>query len=125
MSSLDEEYFDIAVHEAKKSTMEKRHGAVLIYRNKVIGKGHNSFLPTSGHHHTSKHIEEKSHGRFSEHAEVACIRSVHKYNTKYIPESVMLVVRILKKDYGSSAPCPSCHKAILRSKIRRVYYTTD
>jgi hypothetical protein len=36
------DYFvSIAVEEARKSHMSQKYGAVLIYRNKIISKGHN------------------------------------------------------------------------------------
>jgi deoxycytidylate deaminase len=34
-------YVNLAYQEALKSSLKKKYGAVLIYRNKVVGKGYN------------------------------------------------------------------------------------
>lgn len=40
---LQMDYFiELAHKQALKSSMNKQYGAVLIYRNKVVGTGHNS-----------------------------------------------------------------------------------
>jgi len=45
-----EQYLKIAGEEAKKSPMIKKHGALLIYRNKIISRGFNNYSnPTTGH----------------------------------------------------------------------------
>ncbi len=37
-------YVNLAYQEALKSPLKKKYGAVLIYRNKVVGKGYNYSL---------------------------------------------------------------------------------
>lgn len=44
------EYLKLAAVEAKKSPMIKKHGAVLIYRGKIISKGYNNYSSTNGIH---------------------------------------------------------------------------
>jgi pyrimidine deaminase RibD-like protein len=40
------EYFiEMAYKEAIKSNVNNKYGAVIIYRNKIIGYGHNYLLP--------------------------------------------------------------------------------
>lgn len=35
--------FDELLKEAKKSPMETPHSAIIVYRNKIIAKGHNTY----------------------------------------------------------------------------------
>ena len=38
-----EKYIQLALEEAKKSSMSKQHGAVIVLRGRVISKGHNKY----------------------------------------------------------------------------------
>ena len=40
-------FIKLAYEQASKSTMNKKYGAVLIYRNKVVGVGYNYSLTIS------------------------------------------------------------------------------
>jgi len=41
------EFIEIAYKEAMKSTVSKKYGAVIVYRNKVMAVGHNSCFRVS------------------------------------------------------------------------------
>lgn len=122
--SLDktQHFIDIASNEAKKSNMIKKHGAILVHRNKVIGSGYNYLTPSSGKIHEKRTDTNKA--RYSIHAEVSCIRSVRPENRKYIASSVLIVVRInTDGDYLDSLPCKNCSSVINKYKIRKTMYT--
>ena len=40
---MEQEYINHAIFQASKSPMETKFGAVLIYRNKIISSGFNSY----------------------------------------------------------------------------------
>lgn len=118
-----ERFINVACKEAQKSTMEKKHGSVLVYRNKIIGSGYNYFTPSSGRIH-SKRPDNLESGRFSIHAEVSCIRSVEPEKRKYIPESILIVVRIdSERNYTQSKPCKNCCRVIEKYKIKKIIHS--
>lgn len=76
-------------------------GAVLVYRNKIIG---------SGYHHAFGH----------KHAEVEAVESVHEKDRSFIPDSSLYISLEPCSHHGKT---PACTDLILREGIRQVYFS--
>lgn len=114
-------YCQRAADQAFKSTMQHRHGCVIVYNDRdIIAKGYN---------HTRCTMENE----FSIHAEVEAInklRQVLKTKSKdFINKCTLYVVRIGKDSLGNplkmSEPCPRCSAAIRNVGIPRVVYSQE
>ena len=106
------EYLEEAAKIALKSPMGHKHGAVVVYKNKVIASGHNYYISD-----------------FSIHAEVAalsCIKGKYKH---ILPDCELYVVRIGPDKYDNplkySKPCYNCQHTILKSNIKKAFYSTN
>ncbi|KAJ9463501.1 hypothetical protein DIPPA_26870 [Diplonema papillatum] len=44
------QHLEAAAMEARKSPMRKKHGAVLLFRNRVVSRGYNRFSSLNGKH---------------------------------------------------------------------------
>ena len=96
-------YIDLALEEANKSKAmdEVPVGAVIVYKDKVIAKGHNiSNMKT-----------------VSSHAEIMAINEAIKYLNDWRLSDCDLYVTL--------EPCPMCAWAILKSRIRKIYIGTS
>ena len=99
------------------------HGAVVIYRGKIVGRGFNK--------QCVENINKIN--RFSVHAEVDAINNaLRKISLDNLKKSTLIVVRKIKRvdntdiffgDMGLSAPCPCCTKFINRCQIKKIYYS--
>lgn len=119
--------------EATKSTMYHKHGAVLVYRNKIIGRGHNYSIGSS------KGTKRMKNGRWSIHAEIDAINSCK--DQSLVQHAKMYVVRIspeflndiesdnwcvhTKYDFYTkdSKPCLKCQKALNKLNITKVCHS--
>ena len=104
-----------AAHIATRSTVgHHRHGCVIVYNGEVISEGYNQYTTYFEHQYTM-------------HAEIDALRKIKK--NKKISECELYVVRIGTNLMGQplkySKPCPDCTRAILKSGIKRVYFSTD
>ena len=65
-------FLDAAFNQATKSDMNFNHGSVVVYRGKIVGRGHNTYI--------------NSNYKDSLHAEVSAIndalRRIHPYKIK-------------------------------------------
>ena len=126
-------YFNIACDLACKSNMYKNYGAVLVYNNKIIGKGHNhsidyiskynNFMPTKFKCLQNVHAEED-----------AIYNSIKNGYKKILHKCVMYIVRIentindIREDiqyFRQSVPCDKCKKLIIKYNIKKAYYIVD
>ena len=110
-SETMDHHLDICLNELKKSTLCHRHGAMVIYRNKVVAS-HN-YLRTNNH-------------RKSIHAEVAAIQKfmVH-HPRRFLHEAVLFVIRVNRSgQVCNSKPCPACQKYIIKHGIPVTYYSS-
>lgn len=141
-------YIEEAIENAEKSSLKiANHGAVVIYRGKVVGNGHNKYC-----------VENVNKvNRWSVHAEVDAINdALRKISRENLKKSILIVVRKMKgneentnyveytkkekhmdidfnicseistrvsEKIGMSAPCKSCANYIRRSGIRTCYYS--
>jgi deoxycytidylate deaminase len=109
--------FDRAITLAKKSTMNQRHGAIIVKNGEIIGEGYN------------QHTTYMSHS-FSCHAEVSAILSLKKKTKKYLEDATMIVVRISNHTMSPqhlkmSKPCEKCTQEIIKHGIRKIFYSTN
>jgi|SRR4051812_20151218 len=104
-------YLDICEKELRKSTLNHRHGAAIIYRNKVI----------SSHNYLKTDQKQRSI-----HAEVAAIQKFMVYYPKrFLQEATLLVVRVNRSgDVCNSKPCSACQKYIEKHGIPVTYYSS-
>lgn len=112
----DEDIFERAVTLAKKSNLVQKHAAIIVKNNEIIAEGVNHYAPFLMHMH-------------SVHAEVDALCKVKNKSKKFLEECTMVVVRIGSPNNGfpfkMSKPCKSCSDAILKSGIRKVFYSVD
>ncbi len=108
-------FLDIAAQTAKFSTMQQKHGAVVVYKNKVIACGFN---------YMTHYLNDNN----SIHAEVAAISQVFK-NKTILEECDIYVVRIATARFNNclklSKPCDKCTKFINKYNLRCAYYSTN
>lgn len=109
-------FMNRAFNLARKShCFTHRHGCVIVKDDEIVSEGFN---------HTDVHLYHK----LSIHAEVDAISKLKK-NRKYLSQCDLYVVRIGRDSMGNplkySKPCPDCIKAIQKSGIRRVYYSSN
>ena len=127
-----------AITYAEKSEMmSQHHGAVVIYRGKIVGRGYNKYCV--------ENINKVN--RWSVHAEVDAINNaLRKISHEDLRKSTLIVVRKLKEnseykenkrenknknenenilceEIGLSAPCRHCANFILKNGIKRCYYS--
>ena len=105
-------FIDEAIKESKKSNMNFKHGAIIIYRNKIISRGYNRYF---------KYNRLKSGKYFSIHAEVMAIRNCQDHSI--LPKCVMIVVRAKNNKSRPSKPCRDCQKYLKKMKIHKILHS--
>jgi len=104
-----------AAEIALKSNMQQKHGAVIVYKNKIIASGYNE-------------ICDYMNNNFSIHAEVSAISKIF-YNKKLLELCDIYVVRIASITFDNclknSKPCKSCTNFIKKYNLRNIYYSTS
>ena len=111
-SEKQKEYLSIAAKIAEKSPMyPHKHGAIIVYKDKIIASGYNYYM-----------------GDFSIHAEVAAISKIKKQK-HILRDCDIYVVRIGPKSFNNplkySRPCPNCQDTIIKNNIKNAYYSTS
>tara|TARA_B100001029_G_C14936851_1_gene380923 strand:- start:289 stop:621 length:333 start_codon:yes stop_codon:yes gene_type:complete len=109
---LSDKLIQQAINEAKKSNMLQKHGAIIIYRNKVVSRGHNHFI---------KYRRYKNGKYKSIHAEIMAIRDLP--SSYIISKCKMIVVRFISGHMRLSLPCKHCQKIIKKHKVLAVYHS--
>lgn len=112
-SEKQKEYLSIAARIADKSPMyPHKHGAIIVFKDKIIASGYNYYM-----------------GDFSIHAEVAAISKIKKKQKYILCDCDIYVVRIGPKSFNNplkySRPCPNCQDTIIKNNIKNVYYSTS
>lgn len=110
-------FLERAMFLAQKSTCaQQRHGCVIVRDDEIISEGFNC---------KDVHF---SHS-YSIHAEVAALSKLSKKNRKFMSQCDLYVVRIGRDSMGKplkySKPCNDCMKAIHKSGVRKVYYSSN
>jgi deoxycytidylate deaminase len=108
-------FIDKAAELAKYSTMQQKHGAVVVHKNKIVGCGFNYMV---------NYLNDNN----SIHAEVAAISKVFK-NKNILEDCDIYVVRIGPARFNNclklSKPCEKCTNFIKKYNIRCAYYSTN
>lgn len=91
------------------------HGALVIYRGKIVGRGYNKFCVPNVNRVNP----------WSIHAEVAAIHdALRKIPKEYLRKSTLLVVRVNNEgETLNSYPCENCRNYINRMNIKTAYYS--
>lgn len=107
-------YISESVKEAKKSTMLHRHGAIIIRKGEIIGRGFNY------------QYSNKKHGHYwSMHAEKDAIFDCYRKKAD-TTGAILIVIRLAPADnLSNSRPCIGCAEKIIQSKIKSIYYSID
>jgi len=100
---------------ALKSNMQQKHGAIVVYKNKILASGYNERC-------------DYMYENFSIHAEVSAISKLF-HNKKLLELCDIYVVRIAGEAYDNclknSKPCKSCTNFIKKHGLRNIYYSTN
>ena len=103
-------FIDKAAELAKYSTMQQKHGAVVVHKNKIVGCGFNYMV---------NYLNDNN----SIHAEVAAISKVFK-NKNILEDCDIYVVRIGPARFNNclklSKPCEKCTNFI--KKYNTLYF---
>lgn len=101
MEELDEKFMRAAIREAKIARDEDEIpiGAVVVYRGRIIAKGHNM---TERLHDTTAHAEM-----------IAITAATESLGGKYLNDCTL---------YVTVEPCPMCASALCWAQIGRVVY---
>ena len=133
-------FIEEAIALAEKSELKiSNHGAVVVYRGKIVGRGHNKYC--------LENVNKVN--RWSVHAEVDAINNaLRKISHEDLRKSTLIVVRKLKEnsenrdnnnnerptaitkspnlicqDIGMSAPCRHCSDFIKKCGIKACFYS--
>jgi tRNA(Arg) A34 adenosine deaminase TadA len=127
-------YFEQARQEALKSDFGSiKLGSVLVYKGKIIGRGHNSkkTAPVQKYYNRYRKFNKTAKAiEHSLHAEIACIKSIH-YTVKETVDFSRCKIYTYRicpgkpLGYGCAKSCPGCMHAIKDIGIKDVYYTED
>ena len=106
-------FLDEVFSQALKSDMNFNHGAVVIYRGKIIGKGHNYYL--------NSNCKEKA----SIHAEVSAINDAKKkLHINELKKCELVIIRVNNcGEYMNSKPCYNCERYINKFCLKKVYHS--
>lgn len=106
-------FFQEAYNQALKSEMNFNHGAVLIYRGKIIGRGYNTYFNTNS--------EDKN----SLHAEAMAIQDgLKRINEMKLKHCNLIIIRVNGGgNCVNSKPCERCTRLINKHCIKKVYYS--
>jgi deoxycytidylate deaminase len=115
ISRKHELFLNKAAEIAENSEMQHKHGAVIVYKNKIISTGFN-------------YLCDYLNDNYSIHAEVSAINKL-LYNKKILELCDIYVVRIAPAIYNNclknSKPCKSCTNIIKKYNLRNIYYSTS
>ena len=108
-------FLERAARLAMKSTMTHKHGCVLVLYGEIVSEGYNRITTHMFH-------------SFSVHSEVVVLNKAKRLKHQ-LADAEMYVVRIASGKFDHclkySKPCLGCQRAILKSGVKKVYYSTN
>ena len=109
-------FINEAYNQALKSDMNFNHGAVIIYRGKIVGKGFNTYINSN----------YNCKLKISLHAEVSAINdALKKLHIDDLKKCELIIIRVNSSGKCvNSKPCCNCQDFINRFLIRKVYYSS-
>ncbi len=126
ISKRDEKFLAIASHYASKSTMNSRHGCIIVLNGVVIANGFN---------HLRNYSNDKMLNKcYSCHAEIAAVRNAIKFTkikqhdehkqTTLLKRMTLYVVRLNNdNEFLDSKPCSNCFFTLKNIGLRNVIYS--
>ena len=117
LSKKDLSFLSVARAFASESSLNKKHGAVVVRGGSVVGTGYNK------HRNDPAYLpEEIVREHTSYHAEEIAIRRAG-YNTK---GATIYVARVNRHgEDRDSLPCLPCSLLIREAQIKKIVYTTE
>ena len=106
-----QQYINKCMEEAEKSTVNFKHGAIIIKNNKVVSRGYNKYTGHQQHHLRTVH------------AEMNAIQNAGK-NCENSTLYVIRLSNLTDDGLGCSCPCHKCAKFMKLHKIQKVVYST-
>jgi tRNA(Arg) A34 adenosine deaminase TadA len=108
-------FIEEAKNQAFNSEMQSLHGAVLVHRGKIVGKGFNKYV-----FHSSNNKDT-----FSVHAEVCAIENaLLKVPLEEVKKCDLVIIRVNRNgDFLNSCPCKKCQQYIKNIGIKTTYYS--
>ena len=99
-----------------------RHASAIVYRNRIISYGINSYKSSP----FQKRFSANEHHIFL-HAEIACIKNCLRNLAVDDLKHCSLYVCRTRQDgsFGMSKPCGGCQMAIAEFGLKNVYYTDE
>ena len=135
MNKRDYRFFEFARQEALKSKFDHFHlGCIIVYKGRVIGRGHNSDKtdPLQKHYNRERKFNKngKQPIKHSIHAEIAALKSVpypiqENIDWSKVKVYIYRICKGKKLGQGLARSCPSCMKALRDRGIQNLYYSTD
>lgn len=135
LKKKDYRYFDFARQEAEKANYKNISvGCVLVYKNHIIGSGHNSTktCPQQKIANRKRHFNKtgKRPVSHSMHAEIAALRTVPYTVDKTINwrEVKVYIYRISPGQslgIGLARSCPGCMSELKKKGVQHFFYTTS
>lgn len=106
-------FIEEAYNQAFKSDMNFTHGAIIIYRGKILSKGFNTYI--------NSNYSEKT----SLHAEVSAINNaLKKVHASELKKCELVIIRVNREgECLNSKPCCNCSKIINRFAIKKVFHS--
>lgn len=135
ITKKDMQFFKAAKREAEKSNFKNFHvGCVVVYKNHVIGKGHNSHKTSPQQKKWNRERNFYKDGKrpvvHSIHAEMRALTSIPypvgiDVNWSKVKVYVYRICKGKPSHKGLSKPCAACRAAIRSLGIHHVYFTED
>jgi deoxycytidylate deaminase len=123
-SSREEQFISLAAHEAEKSPVLMRHGALAVCNGRILAKGYNHYRS-----HSCDHI---MNGGCTCHAECDVLHKLLKTKPRQQRQrarqrrTTMYITRIgISGELRESAPCHDCYEKMLFYGIRTLIFTTE
>lgn len=125
MAGRKDTLFNIAKQCSYLSDHKQKMGAVLYYKHKVVGSGHNSNSRT---HPIQARLDSEKYacpcvGKL--HAESAILIPIITHHIDISGAEIYIYREKKDKTLGMARPCTSCMKLIKHCRIRKIHYTTE
>lgn len=106
-----DKFFDEVIKQSKKSSYKVPMGAVVVHKNKIVGKGFNIAHSTGNPHVDGVHAE---------------MSALNNTTAKFRKGSTVLVGRVNKNgEYAIAKPCERCETVMRKMGVKDVWYSTS